>query len=197
MNTDNIVSGKTALQNLNPDEAFECFNKAENILGCAYCKFLTGEIEESKVLLTLIKNQYSFANWLLALIDILLNKNDYYPTYFQIRNFYEQDLGMLFLYKQYKMIEKILNKNTYLENFNKEVYKYSARVLNNNNYPAQAEKFIKKSLDIWYKDPESHFILGEIYLKGNETEKAKNAFKKALETEKNYYPAELKLKSIS
>ena len=52
-------------------------------------------------------------------------------------------------------------------------------------------------MDIWYKDPESHFILGEIYLKEKEKEKAKTALRKALEVEKEYYPAELKLKSIS
>ncbi len=197
MNKDINIQGKTELKLLHPEEAFECFNQAGNIVGCGYCKFLTGELQESKVLLSLVKSKYSYANWLLALIGIITDKNDYYPTYFQIRNFYEQDLEMLFLYKQHQMIEKILNKNIYLENFNKEIYKYSARVLNNNNYPFQAEKFIKKSLDIWYKDPESHFILGEIYLKEKEKEKAKTALRKALEVEKEYYPAELKLKSIS
>ncbi len=188
---------KKALNNLNPDEAFEYFNKAGNILGCGYCKFLSGEIEESKVLLTLIQRKYSYTNWLLSLIGILTDNFEYNPTYFQIRNFYEQDLEMLFLYKQYNMIEKILSKNNYFENFNKEIYKYSARVLNNNNFSQQAQIFIEKSLNIWYKDPESHFILGEIYLKSNEKEKAKMAFINALGVEKEYFPAKIKLNHIS
>ena len=187
MNKELNTFAKKALQNLYPDKAYEQFNQAGNILGCAYCKFITNKTDEAKVLLSLIKNKYSFANWLLALIDIINEKNEYYPTYFQIRNFYEQDLEMLFLYKQYQMIEKILNKNNYLENFNKEIYKYSARVLNNNNYLLQAEKYIYKSISIWYKDPESHFILGEIYLKEGERKKRPRKRYQTVTAERSYY----------
>ena len=115
---------KKALNNLNPDEAFEYFNKAGNILGCGYCKFLSGEIEESKVLLTLIQRKYSYTNWLLSLIGILTDNFEYSPTYFQIRNFYEQDLEMLFLYKQYNMIEKILSKRILTKKYINTVQEY-------------------------------------------------------------------------
>ncbi len=191
------ILGKIELQNINPDEAFEYFNKAKNVLACAYCKFLTGEISEAKVILVMLNNTSPAANWLLSLISVLENNTEYQPTYFQIRNFYEQDLEMLFLYKQNSTIEKIINKLYYFENFNKEIYKYTSRVLFNNGYIKQAEVLIKKSLSLWYKDPETHFILGEIYSKEKKLKEAKKSYLKAIEVNCGYEPASIKLNDFS
>ena len=155
--------GKIALYELNAELAFEYFNKAGNLYGCAYSKFLKGEINEARIYLTLIKEASSASNWLYSLITILCDKYYVEPTYFQIRNFYEQDLEMLFLYKQNEITNEIINKNGLLFKYNREIYKYTARVLHNNRYNNEAKILLKKSLEICYKDPETHFLLGEIY----------------------------------
>ncbi len=191
------TQAKTALKNTDPETALEYFNKAENLYGCAYVKFLTGELNEAKVILTLIKGSSSAVNWLLCLINIINDGiTNITPTYFQIRNYYEQDLEMLFKYRQKEIIEKILKKITHLEKYNREIYKYTARVLLNNDEACRAKKFIEKSLNISYKDPETHYIYGMIYEKLNSKEKAKEEYQKALEVSEEYNPAKIKLNEL-
>ena len=190
------ILGKIELYSGNIKEAYNYFNKAQNIYGCCYCNFLTNKINEAKTLLNIVKESSSAVNWLICLINILEDNYNQTPTYFQIRNYYEQDLNMLFLYKKTEYIKKIINENSYLEYFNREIYKYSGRVLLNNNQWNLAEKFLKKSLDIFYKDPETHYLLGELYEKEKDYTNAKKEYKLANEVNKGYYPAINKLKEL-
>lgn len=189
--------GKIELWNGNVDEAYYNFNKAQSIFGCAYCKFLKEELKEAKILLNLIKNSSPAVNWLICLIEIVEEDLQETPSYFQIRNFYEQDLNMLFEYKKEKFVKNIINQLPLLEYYNREIYKYTARVMKNYNYTDWAIKFLKKSLDICYKDPETHYLLGEIYLKQNDIEKAKKFFTNANEATGCYLPAQNMLKVLT
>ncbi len=177
-------------------DAYLYFNKAQNVYGCAYCKFLTGHLEEAKILLKLIKNSSPAVNWLIFLIEIIENNITSPPTYFQLRNFYEQDLEMLFQYKKNEFINKIVEKNSYMEYFNREIYKYTARVLLNNKFIDIAEKFLKKSLDVCYKDPETHYIFGELYLMKKDLKKAQKEFSISENVAGEYFPAKNKLKDL-
>ena len=103
---------------------------------------------------------------------------------------------MLFFYKKAEYIKKIIRENSYLEYFNREIYKYSGRVLLRNNQWNLAEKFFKKSLDIFYKDPETHYLLGELYEKEKNYTKAEKEYKLANEVNKGYLPAVNKLKKL-
>ncbi len=189
--------GKIQLWTGNIKEAYKYFNKAGNIYGCCYCKFINKELDEAKVLSNLIKESSSTAIWLACLINIVQDKEpDIVPSYFQIRNFYEQDLEMLFLYKNNEYISKIIRKNQYFEYFNREIYKYSARVLMNHDITGIAEELLKKSLDIFFRDPETHYMLGEIYMAKGEKQKAKSSFILSNEVNGNYYPAIKKLKDL-
>lgn len=187
------ILAKIAILEIKPEEAFEYFNKAENILGCAYSKFLQGDLDEARIFLALIKDTSPAVNWLLGLIDLLYDNYKTEFTYFQIRNFYEEDLEMLFLYNQTRIAEEIIKRNKFFETFNKEIYKYSARVLFNNKYYEQAKILLKKSLDIFYKDPETHFLLGEIYEITGDIEQAKKSYKKSFEVNGEYAPAKQKI----
>lgn len=188
--------GKISLTENNIIEAFNYFNNAGNIQACGYCKFLTGNTEEAEIILSLIKDSSPFVNWLLYLISILKGNKYKYPTYFQIRNFYEQDLDMLIKLKQYGIAEKILEHNSSFERFNKEIYKYSARVLLNNKKINAALLYLKKSIDICYNDPETHYILGELYLMQNNKILAEQEFKKSNEVNSGYLPAIKRLKDL-
>ena len=192
----NYVKAYNILQEGNLQEAYSLFDSNNSIHGCAYCRFLQGNITEAKILLNLIKGESSAVNWLIALTEIIEGTNENYPTYLQIRNFYEQDLDMLFQYNQKEIAGKIINQNYYLEYYNREIYKYSARVLFNYNLIEKSEKLLRKSLDIFYNDPETHFILGEIYLKQGKIQKAKGAFETANEVSGLYGPAYKKIIEI-
>lgn len=190
------ILGKLSLWNKDLNSAYFYFNKAQSILGCCYCHLLNDKISEAKILLNLVRNSSPCTNWLIALINIIEEKEEIYPSYFQIRNFYEQDLELFFLYEKDKYIETIINNQEYFEYFNREIYKYTGRVLFNNNYLDKAEELLLKSLDIYYNDPETHFLLGELYLKTKNKESAIKEFKLASEVNGNYLPAVNMLKDL-
>ncbi len=189
--------GQIALYEQQPELAYEYFNKSGNICACSYVRFIQGNIEEARILLLLIKENSSMSKWLMFLINMLFDNKFKEPTYFQIRNFYEQDLEMLFLYQQSEIINELLKRNNFLANYNREIYKYSARVLHNNQYTEQAKILLKKSLEICYKDPETHFIVGEIYENNGEIDNAKRSYQKALDACPDYMPAKLKINHLS
>ena len=66
----------------------------------------------------------------------------------------------------------------------------------NNNKIKEAKQYLKKSLDIFYKDPETHYMLGELYEKEGDFNLAKKAYKLANVVNNGYYPAVNKLKKI-
>ncbi len=189
------ICGKIALYEKNTDEAFEYFDKANNIYGCAYSEFLAGKTEDAIILLNLISNSSSIANWLLFFIGLTEN-NLGYSTYFQVRNFYEQDLEMLFMYKQHEKIGAIIQQTGYIANFNREVYKYCARVMLNNGCTKQAEIMLRDSLNICYNDPETHYLMGEVNIIKNNMQEAIYQFETAASVNKGYYPAEEKIKQL-
>lgn len=188
--------GKINLWIGNIQEAYEYFNKAQSILGCCYCHIINENLEEAKILINLVKESSPNIKWLLGLIDILEDKEEIYLSYFEIRNFYEQDLELFFQYKKYGYIDKITKKLKLLEYFNREIYKYTARVFFNNEMFDTAESLLKKSLDIFYNDPETHYLLGEIYnLKGNRNLAIKE-FQTSTDVNNGYQPAIKRLKDL-
>ncbi|MBQ3642822.1 tetratricopeptide repeat protein [bacterium] len=184
---------KIALKERNTKTAYYYFEKASNLSGCAYCKFLDGNLSDAQILLTLINDYSEYSKWLFCLINFLNNNFNNTSSYFQIRNFYEQDLAALFFFGQKDIIDKIVDLNGYFERYNKEVYKYTGRVFYNNNLIDEALKFLKLSLDIVYKDPEVHYLLGEIYEKLGKTDKAREEYQKAVKVNGFYFPASKKL----
>lgn len=190
------VSAKHKLQNGKLEDAYNDFKKSENIFGCAYCLFLRGKIDEAGVLLNLIRNSSPAVNWLLCLISIIKGDNKEVPTFLQIRNFYEADLNMLIFYKNFDMAKKICMNLGFLARYNKEVYKLTARVLLDNGWGQDAVTYLKKSIDIYYKDPEVHFILAEAYLLLGDIEKAKKEYQVSNDVTNGYYPAVKKLREL-
>ena len=188
---------KIELLETNTKNAYNLFEKAGNVYGCAYCKFLEGNTNEARILLSLIINSSSATNWLLSLVNILENDYSIEPTYFQIRNYYEQDIEMLIKHRNMFLFNELIKRNNYFYTFNREIYKYSARVYQNNRYYEQAKILLKKSLEIFYNDPETHFLLGEIYEQENNIEKAKNAYKNAINANSEYAPAVQKFNHLS
>ena len=189
------ILAKVALYESNINKAYANFEKSKNVTGCAYCEFLDGNIKQAKKLLELIKVSSSFSNWLYFFIN--LSENEYgVTTYFQVRNFYEQDLAMLINYKQYNISEKIINEIDYIANFNREVYKYCARVLLMNEKIKAAGIMLKKSIDICYTDPETHYLMGELSMIKGEIEMALEQYNISIKVNGGYYPAEEKIKEL-
>ena len=191
------ILAKISLQEKAIEKAQDYFNKAGNFYGCAYCEFLKGDLENVKGFLLIEKESSNASNWLNNLCSILQGDFSNMPTYFEIRSYYEQDLEMLFKYDKKDIINKILHLSSLFEKYNGEIHKFNGRVLKNNGYINLSEECLLKSLDICYNDPETHYLLGELYEDKGDIQLAKKEYQKAIDVNKGYFPAYKKLQKIN
>ena len=68
------------------------------ILELGYCYLIDENLAEAKKNFGLIKEQDIRASWALFLISMIEGDIREYPTYFQLRNFFEIDLNILIHY---------------------------------------------------------------------------------------------------
>ena len=163
-----------------------------------------GSIEEAYLLvikddldnaLFIFKNlDSSRAKWGIFLINILKGFFTNYPTYFQIRNFFEIDLDYFIKNNKVEYVQMMLGASQNLIIINQEIYKYVARVMFENNYYNTCKEYLDKSKEVFFNDPELHFIYTKYYMKMNSLEKALNHINECLKIVPDYYPA-LVLKS--
>ena len=172
------------------------YEKLNMLLELAYCELYLGNFEKAKKIVSMLQKNSPAVEWINTLLQMIETNLVDYPTYLQIRNFYEIDLNNLFLCGQKQWIENVINHVPLLASLNPEVFKLTARVLKNNNQDELAKRFLKKSLDIYFYDSETHFLLAEIYLKENEVDIARKHLRYACENG-NYFPAEKLLEKIN
>lgn len=191
------ILGKIALQEKKIEKAQEYFELSCNFLGLAYCYFYKNEIKKAQEMSFIIKNQSSASCWLNSICNLLLSKKEEPPSYMQIRNFFEQDLEMAFFYENKNLIEKLLENSPNLQIINGEVNKFCGRVLLHNNEDFMAEIYLKRSLNTFYQDPETHFLLGETYEKQGFIQEAIASYNRVIGINKSYYPAIVKINLLT
>lgn len=131
------------------------------------------------------------AHWGKSLTDILSGFTDRYPKYFEIRNFLEIDLEFLLKNEKIDYTEQLLGALDFLYTINQEVYKYAARVMYENKlYPA-AKKYMEKSKELFYNDPELHYMLAKYFFEAGDYINAANYIKECLKIVPDYYPAKI------
>ena len=131
------------------------------------------------------------AKWGEVLIQVLKGNLSKYPTYFQIRNFYEIDLDFLLKNEKIHDVEQLLGALEIFSPINQEVYKYAARAMYENRLYSAALRYMEKSKKIYYNDAELHFMLAKYYLRINDIENAQFYIDVCLELIPKYYPAEV------
>lgn len=161
----------------------------------AYLALLENDLETaSKVFSSLDSPR---AKWGKALVDILSGYIEVYPTYFEIRNFLEIDLDFLLKNEKIDYVELVLGSLELLSDINQETYKYVARVMLENRLYKAAREYLEKSKDIFYNDPELHFLFAKYYLTTRDYENADFHLDECLNILPDYYPAKCLQKEIS
>lgn len=178
------------------DVAFEMFDDLGCCYECGYCKLLLGDIGGAQYFWKKIKNTSPAVDWGLNLISIVQLTIPSSLTFFQIRNFLERDMQLLFETNQLRMLENIMSASDILAEFNPESYKFIGRVLLNNGYFDLANEFLQKALDVCYSDCEVHFLLAQYYLFKKDVQSAIKILKKSISINSGYFPAKNLLKSI-
>lgn len=160
----------------------------------AYLAILNNDLKSAEAVFEAIDSPR--ARWGRALIDILNGYVEHYPTYFEIRNFLEIDLDFLIKNKKLDYIEQVLGSLEFLSTINQEVYKYAARVLYENNYIKTSKEYMDKSRDLFYKDPELHFMLAKYHIREYQYKDAAFHLNECLKIVPEYMPAQNMKKEI-
>ncbi len=174
---------------LNGDSSYADFFKENGYtLEYGYCQIFKGRLIVAKHELKKLENDLR-ADWALKLINLIEKRTDKLPSYFQIRNFLEIDLGLLLSAKRPDYIENIINSADILYNINQESYKFIARFMYNNNFEEVALYFLLKAKNKFYKDPEMHYLMANCYIKMRHADLAKKSLNACLQIIPDYLPA--------
>jgi len=165
------------------------FIKKGCMLESAYCYLLNENLEEAKKNFALIKDSDIRASWALFMISLIEGNIKEYPTYFQLRNFFEIDLNILIHYCKGLYVENIIRYCDFLFTINPEVYKFIGRVLYNNNLEPQAMFFLEKAKNYFWHDPELHYLLAYVHYNKKDYENARKALDDCLKILPKYFPA--------
>ncbi len=177
-------------------EAARLFYELKMFYESGYCLLMQGDLFNTKRLWDTLDDSKPIYLWGKSLLGFIEKKPLYLPTYFQIRNFLEQDLDALLTANLISYAENLINSIDMLAQINSESYKYMARVLFNHGYYDISKNFLEQSKEIYYKDPETHFLLAKVFLTKNDSEEAKKCLNAAIEVNEGYYPAKNLLNEI-
>lgn len=161
-------------------------------LECAYLLILQNDLEgASKIFRTIDSPR---GKWGQLLIEILNGYTEVVPTYFAIRNFLEIDLDFLLKNNKINYVEQLLGAIDFFAEINQESYKFVARVMYENKLYNAAKKYLDKSKNVFYKDPELHFMYAKYFINSREYTYANYHIDECLKILPDYYPAK-KLKT--
>lgn len=183
------LKAKKELLTASGDNCQQFFEQNNCILELAYFRLYHQEpMLAYKLFMSLAESDIR-AHWGAFLASICAKKISGYPSYLELRNFFEIDLNIMFAYYLGDYIEEICNYSDWLVTINSEVYKYIGRVFFKNNYMNLGFYFLKRALDYFYNDPELHYLLAEYHLTNEEKDEALKYAKSCLKVLPEYFPA--------
>lgn len=139
------------------------FEKENYLVEAGYCDIILDRLKEARQKFSPFVNTDIRAHWGLCLLDMIEGNITINPTYFEIRNFLEIDLGILIDYRKGDYVEKIIGYADYMAYFNAECYKFIGRVFWAHDFIPVAMFFFRKARDKVFDDPELHYMAAYIY----------------------------------
>ena len=155
----------------------------------AYLAILNEDLVSAEKVFT--KNDSPRAKWGLSLVSILKGYMTTFPTYFGIRNFLEIDLDFLLKNERIEFVEQCLGALELLSSINQETYKFAARVMLENHLYTSALKYMEQSKQLYYNDPELHFMYAKYYFDVNNYKDSYLSVNECLKLLPSYYPAQI------
>jgi tetratricopeptide (TPR) repeat protein len=175
-------------QSKNFKKASLIYKKLDKKYHEGYCELLLGNKDKAKSIWDKAEDNAAvhWARCLISFIDLNILKR---PSYLQIRTFLERDLSAVLQAKQMDFAENIMYCGNTLININAETYKLIGKALFNSGFIPLSARYFMKSKDIIDKDPEIYYFLARYYLHIEATREAKDFLYKALELNRDYWPA--------
>ena len=160
-----------------------------NSIAHAYLAILSEDLDAAELIFS--KNDSPRGKWGYTLVSILKGYMTLFPTYFGIRNFLEIDLDFLLKNEKINFVEQCLGALDILSSINQETYKFVARVMLINHLYTSALKYMDKSKQIYYNDPELHYMYAKYYTDVNNFKDAYFYVNECLKLLPSYYPAQI------
>ena len=176
-------------------EEKECVRINIGSVEYGYLSILQDDLKAAKVVFSGIDSPR--AKWGISLVEILEEYLVNFPNFFGIRNFLEIDMDFLIKNEKMDYVELLLGSLDFMAEINQETYKYVGRVFLNNKLYNIAKKYFDKSKNIFYNDPELHFLLAKYYEILKDKEGETHYLNECLKILPDYYPARFMLKNIS
>lgn len=141
-----------------------------------------------KIFLTLADSDIR-AHWGAFIASVCAKNIAGYPSYFELRNFFEIDFNILFSYYLGDYIEEICKYADWFITINPECYKYIGRVFFKRGYSEFGLFYLEQAKNCFYNDPELHYLFAEYYLSIQDYQKADKYINSCLRILPGYYPA--------
>lgn len=183
-------------ENKNYAEAAKVYYDMEEKYQAGFCELLSGKPDIArKVWENLPEN--SATCWGKCLLELINAKTDNLPSFLQIRNHLESDIGHLIQAGQLQYAENLLSCAESLLYVHSEAYKFIGKALLYNNYPSIGESFLLQSKEVLPEDAEAFYCLGQYYYLIENFQEAKKVLKDAVKLNKYYVPAKKLLERIN
>jgi len=167
------------------------------LLEVGYYNLFKQELSKARENFIKVSDSDIRAHWGYFLTELLQGKISGYPSYFELRNFFEIDLDMLVKNYLGDYVQTLVNYSDFLSQFNSEINKYIARVFLVNGYKNYAKLFFQKAKDSFYNDPELHFLIAQTQFKEGDIETAQSSANTCLKILPEYWPAVKLLSDLS
>lgn len=177
-------------------EAAEIYHKLEKYAEEGYCFFYSGNKSAADKIWFSHQDLSPLLVWAKAFSGYVERKRKRLPTFFQIRNFYENDLDMLLTFGFDEYAENLIDSIQFFGDVNLEIYKFTARVLYNHKYYNFADKFLYAAKECCNEDSELYVLDAKNNIAQKRYYSAVKSLEKALDVSKNYFPAKMLLEKI-
>ena len=189
MDTTAYLKAKEEMLTATGEDCQHFFYKNNLKLEAAYYELLNKNLPVAKKIFQSIQAEDIRAHWGYFITSLIGGKIEGYPSYFELRNFYEVDLQLFFTYYLGEYIEEICKYTDWLSTINPEIYKYTGRSFLKNQYTDIGIKYLEQAKEKFFNDPELHYLLAEVNMRLKKYPIALKDITNCLNILPNYYPA--------
>lgn len=176
------------MENKDYTSAFEVYFSIKEFYQAGFCKLLeSNEFEAVKLWEKAADSP--LRRWGFCLLDLINARKSSVPTYLQIRNSLETDLGYFIQAGRSKYAENIMKCDELLLSINLETYKLFGKVMLYNGYLNLAQKYFLKSIDVIPFDAENYYFLARYYHHSGQDKEALTFVKQCLDYNPDHIPA--------
>lgn len=175
--------------------AAKIYYEVDDKYQAGYCELLMGNRDAAREL-WLKAPDSSAVEWGRCLVDMVNFEVKKIPSFLQIRNYLEVDIGYFIQAQQFNFAQNLIDCVAVMVNINLEAYKFIGRALLHNGYAQPSVKFLLKGRHLLPQDPEVYYHLGQYSFAVEAYKEGKQYLKQCLSINKNYSPAKTLLTNI-